>query len=351
MQLLGPLDALRRDAMAAVLARPRLGAWITRRDARLVLVATFGIVFALAVTCLVPAAALVLAPIALGVPHVASDARYLVLRRGLQSGVVAIVVVGAASMLALRIAEGVVDDPSRFASYELALGGAWAGVLAFRAASVSGAWGRAIFVLAGLGALTSMALRAPDHARIVLAHGHNLVGVALWALLFRRRRRPLVPIALALAAAVLFAGTGMPLRIAHALGTDHALGMSMDDAAAMLAPGLATASAGASVLVASYVLLQGVHYAVWLGWIPQDDLRGEGTLTFGMTVRGLVRDFRPLGLVAIGLTWLVVIVGALFSARGARDTYLSLASFHAYVELAMLAYFLVAGVPRAAAVR
>ena len=341
MQVLAPLDALRRDAMAAVLARPRLGAILTRRDARLVVLAVVGIALALATSCALPAAALVLAPVVLGVPHVASDVRYLVLRRGLGRAAVVMAAAGCAAMLALRVAEGLSDDASAFAGFEIALGATWVYAAVLVAGAASRAWGRALAVLGVVGVLAWVALRDPERARVVLAHGHNLVGVGLWVLFFRRARRPLVPVAVALAVALAIAVTGAPLRIAHALGTDAALGMTVDDAAAMLAPGL-TGSLAAG-LVASYVLLQSVHYAVWLGWIPQDDVRGEGTLTFGMTARGFLRDFRPIGVVAVALGSLAVVLGALVSARGARDTYLTLASFHAYLELAMLGYFVVAG--------
>ncbi len=341
MQLFAPLDALRRGAMAAVLARPRARAWLTRRDARLRALALAGVAFSLGLACVAPAAALVLAPIVLGVPHVASDARYLVLRRGLPAHVVAAVVVGCAAMLGLRVAEGLVENPAPFAGYELAAAAAWAALLAALGGAARGAWRRAGLVAIAALVVGRLALAAPEHARIVLAHGHNLVGVALWAIFFRRARGVVLPVALALAAATLVAATGAPLRLAHALGTDVALGMSTGDAAATLAPGFGAAAARG--LVASFVLLQGVHYAAWLGWIPQDDVRGQGTLTFAMTARGLLKDFRPFGLVALGLTWAAVVLGALVSARGARDTYLMLASFHAYLELAMLAYFAAAG--------
>src|SRR5258708_1337227 len=137
MQVLAPLDALRRDAISAMLARPWLGAWLTRRDARLVVLALASIFVALVVTCLLPAAALVLAPIFLGVPHVASDARYLVIRRGLPKGVVVAVAAGATAMLALRVAEGLAADDAPFAAREIALGTAWAIGLAILAGVAS----------------------------------------------------------------------------------------------------------------------------------------------------------------------------------------------------------------------
>jgi hypothetical protein len=117
--------------------------------------------------------------------------------------------------------------------------------------------------------------------------------------------------------------------------------MDLRDAAQTLAPGLPAGPAAG--IVTSFVLLQGVHYAVWLGWIPQESVRAEGTLTFRMTVRGWWRDFGAVGLAGIALAWAVVVLGALVDARGARDAYLSVAAFHGYLELAMLAWLLARG--------
>src|SRR5450432_1685873 len=142
MQVLDPLDALRRDAISAVLARPRLGVWLTRRDRRIALAATVGVILALAVASLLPAAALVLAPIVLGVPHVASDARYLVIRRHIPRALVVALAVACMAMLALRLAEGLADDSSLFGALEVGLGVAWAGVFAVVGAIASRAFRR-----------------------------------------------------------------------------------------------------------------------------------------------------------------------------------------------------------------
>jgi hypothetical protein len=44
-------------------------------------------------------------------------------------------------------------------------------------------------------------------------------------------------------------------------------------------------------------VLEALHvvHAVWTAWIPQEDLNGEGTLTFRMTVCGLLADFGVVG--------------------------------------------------------
>ena len=93
----------------------------------------------------------------------------------------------------------------------------------------------------------------------------------------------------------------------------------------------------------AFVLLQAVHYSVWLAWIPQEDLRGQGTLSFRMSLRALLRDLGPVWL---GLTALLAcaVLGASFvDAHRTRQLYLSLSGFHGYLELAAGAFLFVRG--------
>jgi hypothetical protein len=97
---------------------------------------------------------------------------------------------------------------------------------------------------------------------------------------------------------------------------------------ATLAPGLAPASAAALVRV--YAWLQLVHYAVWLVVLPQARPDG-GWRALGTPL---------LALCAVGTVALLAAV--LFAAGGpvgVRGAYLSLASFHGWVELAVLAHW------------
>jgi hypothetical protein len=92
-------------------------------------------------------------------------------------------------------------------------------------------------------------------------------------------------------------------------------------------------------LICAFVFAQSLHYAVWLTLIPQDDTKGEGIQSFRLSARSLLTDFGALGLMCVALLALAVVVGAVFDARVARNTYLSLAMFHGYLELALFAYF------------
>ena len=72
-----------------------------------------------------------------------------------------------------------------------------------------------------------------------------------------------------------------------------------------------------------------MHYAVWLHAVPQEQTRGNATLTC-------------LAAPAAAL---------LGSPVGVKDLYLSLSSFHAYLELAAAAAFFVGGVRPAASAK
>jgi hypothetical protein len=92
-----------------------------------------------------------------------------------------------------------------------------------------------------------------------------------------------------------------------------------------------------------FVALQSVHYAVWLAFIPQDDVRCAGTLSFRMSARALARDFpRPWLAVVVALA--AAVAGAsLLDAHRTRQIYLSFATFHGYMELAAAAFLVVRG--------
>jgi hypothetical protein len=82
-----------------------------------------------------------------------------------------------------------------------------------------------------------------------------------------------------------------------------------------------------------------VHYAAWLVWIPQDNLPGQGTFTFRMTARSLQADFGIVVLVVLALLALGLAGAAALDPHAAVRTYMSLATFHGYFEVALLAYF------------
>lgn len=338
--LAGPLDAARRGVLSAVTRSRGVTRLVGRRDARVALLATAQVALLLAVTVAKPVWLFVLGPVVLGVPHLAADVRYLVLRRGVARVVVALACAASAVVLVLRALEVAHVRVPEAGRVELLVAAAWIG-----GALVAGARERGRrWPLLALAPLAVLALHASSHAwltRVVLAQAHNVVGVGAWLLLFRRHRRSaLVPLAaIATGVALLLSGC----TLTWTMGADglEGLGVSLWRVGSFLAPGGSPTTGAAAVLV--FVFLQAVHYAAWLAWIPQEELPGQGTFTFRMTGRALLRDLGITGL-ALAVAAAAVLAGAAaVDARAAVNAYMSLAAFHAYLELAMLAYFAARG--------
>jgi hypothetical protein len=126
---------------------------------------------------------------------------------------------------------------------------------------------------------------------------------------------------------------------------DQALGLSTVEAARWLAP--AARGDLAIGITCGFAFMQSVHYAVWLIYVPEDDSDRRAPSSFRRSVRLLSRDLGRFGLALAAGAALLVLAFACVDALRTRALYLSLASFHVYLELAMLAYLLARG--RAAA--
>ena len=331
-----PLDAARRTTLRLATRSALLTRLLGRRDSRVACLASLQVtvLFGLAVTA--PVALFFLGPVLFGVVHLAADVRYLVARRAPPR---ALMIASALFALGITAAEaglrlGLVGS-RRAEPIEVALGVAWVGFAL--AASVRDAPRRAV-AAAPLFLGAAWALVAHAHlVGIVLVHGHNLVAILAWLLLFRRRSPwTLLPIALIVAfAAVLLSGVYLPWTIAH--GGGLAFGMRAERLGAWLAPGAGPELAVA--VAATFVFLQGVHYAAWTGWIPQDDLRTEGTPTYRMSVRALTKDFGPTALALIAGVAIAFVGLAGWNVRESVGWYLTLAKSHAWFECAFVGYF------------
>lgn len=86
-----------------------------------------------------------------------------------------------------------------------------------------------------------------------------------------------------------------------------------------------------------------VHYVAWLGLIPEEEARAEGSLTFKMTARSLVADLGTPGLLGAGVMLGVICAASLVNLAGTRRMYFSIAGFHGYLEVAMLVFLAVRG--------
>jgi hypothetical protein len=149
-----------------------------------------------------------------------------------------------------------------------------------------------------------------------------------------------LPVAIVLAgAAVLASGAALAFTVHH--GVLQVFGLHLFAAADWLAPGLPDGTALA--LTTSFAFLQSIHYAVWLIAIPAADRPGDGGRALRTAWRDLRRDLRPAGVwLVVGLALLVAVAGAV-AMDPTRRLLLSLATFHAWLELAVLAYALARG--------
>jgi hypothetical protein len=337
-----PLDRVRRALLVGLsrsaIARPL----VTRRDQRIRLHALVGAGVACALTVLAPGVLFVVGPAVCGVAHLASDLRYLVLRRQLPRRWIAALAAGCLALFALRGLEAALPERWPFAATEVGLGWSWAlcGVFAALAASPSPrAIRRARLAAPALLLALIAALARPHLARLVFAHLHNLVAIGLWLLLFRRERRFALPALILLASAVALCVSGRILPWVHLGGPGAA---SFVDEMAFAWPSWLSQRTALGLGLA-FVLLQAIHYSVWLAWIPQEDLRGQGTLSFRMSLRSLQRDLGPIWLGLAALVACAVLAASFVDAHRTRQLYLSLSSFHGYLELAAGAFLFVRG--------
>jgi hypothetical protein len=349
---LRPLDDLRRLTLRALgVDWPVARALAARRSVRIPALLTVHALVALTLSVLAPSFLLAVGPLVFGVPHLAADVRHLLLRRPSSRWWLWASAGFALALIAVRaLAEaGVGRVPLPF---EHALAAAWVllgaagGAVARRAGTVDAPGPRPInarawAVLACAGALAAFAIAAPRTFRMVLLHGHNLVAIGIWLFVFRRRSRlTWLPVAIVLAGAAALAG-GAAVAITVQRGTLSVFGLHLFAAADWFAPGMPDTQAIA--ITTSFAFLQAIHYAVWLIAIPAADRPGDGGRAWRTAWRDLCRDLRPAGVwLVVGLALLVAGAGAV-TMEPTRRLFLSLATFHAWLELAVVAYILARG--------
>jgi len=364
-QALRPLDEVRRLALRVLAGGGPLGrTLVARRSVRVPVLLSFHAFAALALAVLAPSLLIVVGPLSLGVPHLAADVRHLLVRRAWPRWWLAACAGFALALLTLRVlAEA--GSPVASLSVEHAVASAWmllgalGGAMAAAASRTSrtpaaGGLGwslRGWAVVATTLALAAFALAAPRLCRLALLHGHNLVALVVWLALFKRGRRlALVPVAIALAGGVTLA-SGALLGVTLRHGALSVAGLHLFAAADWLAPGLSDSQAIAAAT--SFAFLQSVHYAIWLVAIPAGDRPGEGGRSWRAAFRELVRDLTPAGVFAVAVLAMLVAGLGIVHAGSTRRLVLSLATFHVWLELAVLAYFLARGAagPTVAAAR
>jgi hypothetical protein len=335
------LDRWRLALFKTALGSRALSPLVVRRDSRLALMSGLHALVAGLLAVYFPVLLFVLAPVLLGVVHVAADVRYLVLRRRLAGWWRSTVVVACVALFALQ-GLALLHAVGRVENVELGLVSLWALLGVAGAAYESKAWRRAGVGLLLVLLLAAAALAFPRGFRQAFAHAHNLVVLFVWPLFFRRRPNALVALRVPIALLALLLASGALYRASlaspgAAWGRVHVL-----DLARALSPfERADLAIG---LTSAFVFLQAVHYAIWLSVIPQAEQPGEGPLSFRQTARSLVADFGGAGLGFVALAAAAVLLAALRDPWRASTSYLSLALFHGYLELVLLLYFWIAGI-------
>jgi hypothetical protein len=335
-----PLDWCRRGWFSWLVRSDFAQATLAHRDRRIATVACASVLAAALGAVYFPVLLFTLGPVVLGVAHVAADVRYLVLRRGLARWWQNTVWLGCAALIGLRVCEelGLLRHTDRV---EYAIAGLFAGGAVYAGLRARGSPRRALLTVALLAMATSYAIAQPKLARYVFLHAHNLIALLAWAMLFRANKRWLLaPVALiALGVAVLGSGACFEQTLASPFAASfHLHVFTVSDwltpfADPRLAIGVTT----------TYLFLQSLHYSAWLNWIPQEEQASRGTPTFRMSVRSLFSDLGAPGVAAVGIAASVVLLGACFDLHRARGLYLSLATFHGYLEVALLAFLWVRG--------
>jgi hypothetical protein len=327
-------------ARAAILARlgrwPAVATYRRARGLRLVVVASATVLAAFVLAVGAPLSVLALSPILLGVPHVASDVRYLLARprEGARMPPRALGPVLALFLLSIALGLG---GAARLAA------GAGAAAVAWAALAVP-ATGRARFCFtAGLAAAAAVAIAHPTEAGMVMAQGHNLLAIALAGWLARRQLRAgWLPAALVLAGAAAI-GAGACDGWLIAPGPAFAETAWRETLAAVAPAGIHPTAARRWVAI--FAFTQAAHYGAWIHVVPDALRAGERPPSFRRSFALLRAELGAVGARAAVAASLLVPAAALLSLDGARHAYLGFAVFHAYLELACVSVLVLARFP------
>jgi hypothetical protein len=325
--VVGPIEdgSVSHRAVADRAGVARINAALPARSATLVRIA--GLAVLCAATLVAPALLLVWMPIVLGVPHVASDIRFLVLPLPRKQVALA---VGACVTLVVLKAASLVTGIS-FLRTEMIVVASWLlGMLALEAtgrrshalarhvAARSNAQPSVVAWIAT--AVAAMAIIVlPIQFAFIAAIAHNFVAIVAWVVVKQPARRHALAVIAAIAAAVVVLVLAGPAVSAFTGGASSPW-LTVDKAAGVMFGGLPLEAARA--LIIAFAFLQAVHYAIWLEWIPRGAEVGR-------------MPTKPWLLVTAST--IAVIAAALVDAKWARTTYLALATFHIYLEVVILA--------------
>jgi hypothetical protein len=328
LRALWPLDWLRAQWLALLGSR---FAWLHRdRVSRIVFLASLAIALSLSLTLLAPLVLFTLGPVLVGVPHLVSDVRYLVLKPKLH-----LQKLRALAILLPLLALQWNTTPAV---------GLLAGLLAVLTSA--GSLCRKVLMSLVIALLMVVAYRAPYESSLFIAHAHNIVAIGFAFLIFaprlqamRLRALGLIPFALYCAASALLLSGALDVLLFRQEALSSGF-LEASAAAHWYVPAETEALFSVRVL-AWFVFSQSVHYACWLRVIPEAARARAGLRGFRSSFNALVSDFSLPVLIALTLLSLALLTYAMHSGfELARLQYLKLAFFHGYLEFAVLAVWL-----------
>lgn len=304
--IVGFMDAMRGRVLAAL--GSLAPALLRHREPRVAVYGVGAIILALGATFAFPLELLAVGPIVLGVPHLVADVRYLVARPALHRRAEFWLFVAGPAALSFVHPHASLSMAAIAGAALIARGSLVPRLFAF------GIGVALVFVCAHFG-------RTAD---LVVAHGHNLVAIALFVAWSRRQSSHHLWIVAAFAAGLVAIAFG-PARLAES-GP-----LAAGDVIHAIAPFDDSALATRAVL--AFAFAQSVHYAVWLRLVPEADRPRPGLRSFASSLRALTADV-GVTLVAVAIVVTVAFAAwGCFSIAGARDGYLRLAIFHGPLEL------------------
>ncbi len=316
--------------------------WVRDRSARLTLLASIQILLAFLCTLFAPLWMLLLGPLLLGVPHVISDVRYLLIRPPKQMSrlVVTAILLPLTAMTILRVST-MLGGPW-LAKWEMACGGiAVVGVMGFATRATHWRW--PLFTVATY--LSWLAFVHPQHAILWVGHLHNFIAFGLW-LYWSKGEGPwrrYIGVAWLYLMCIAALGLGVFERVSSSVGAFSApsTGLHFGDLAQTLAPGINPTWGLRMVLI--FAFAQAVHYTVWLRLVPgnQTFYPPRGPSTFRRNFERLRKDFGKWGLILCIEASILVPCFGIYTPTNTRNTYLSLVLFHGWLEIAVIAHLLV----------
>jgi hypothetical protein len=272
----------------------------------------------MAAAVLAPVWVLLISPLAFGLPHIASDVRWMIGRTPL--GRYPIRLVAVAACLIAHLATG-----------HLALGLASVPVaaLATSAATPTASRRRTGTIVVGV-ALVVIVLASPALAARIFAQAHNAIALVVLAV-FVGAVRPL------LAGLALVAAGALALAVGALDGLLQATTLALPGPLGIDLPQLARSLGGTGVTGQRYALLfafgQLVHYGVWLWLLGALDVERGST----STPRDELGWVWWIVLALAGAGTLTLVVWAWSDLLAARQGYFRFALFHGALELAALA--------------